>query len=231
MEKRDYGSGSISQMKNGKWTARIYIGIEQNGRRKVKAFYGDSKAEVRRKMAEYVKRGEMTTDFSDMKKQFISDFMMDWLENVKKGELKPKSYDRLKCTIVQNVIPAIGHLQVGTITDQHIRDMIKSMTKKGYSYSAVKKAYWAVKACFRSAIEARRITIDPTIGVAAPKKKLFEPSEIKFYTAQEAKLICDTALATYPNGTRIYPNGELIILAVNTGIRIAELCGLQWKKH
>ena len=53
MSKRDYGSGSISQQKNGMWTARLYVGLGADGKRKVKAFYGKTKSEVRKKLTEF----------------------------------------------------------------------------------------------------------------------------------------------------------------------------------
>ena len=43
MSKRDYGSGSISQQKNGMWTARLYVGFGADGKRKVKRHFWLSK--------------------------------------------------------------------------------------------------------------------------------------------------------------------------------------------
>ena len=147
MSKRDYGSGSISQMQNGKWTARIDCGYGIDGKRKIKAFYGKTKSEVRKKLTEFKKEKE---DYSQNNayKMYISDYMMNWLETVKKVALKPTSYDRLRLTIESNVIPSIGYLQMGAVQSQDIQKMLANMMDDGYSFSTIKKAFLAVKACF-----------------------------------------------------------------------------------
>ena len=160
MSKRDYGSGSISQQKNGMWTARLYVGLGADGKRKVKAFYGKTKSEVRKKLTEFKNEKE---DYSQNNayKMYISDYMMNWLETVKKVALKPTSYDRLRLTIESNVIPSIGHLQMGTIQSQDIQKMLANMMDDGYSFSTIKKAFLAVKACFNYAAITGGISKEP----------------------------------------------------------------------
>lgn len=38
--KREYGTGSISKRKDGKWQGRVNLGTDINGKRKQKYFYG-----------------------------------------------------------------------------------------------------------------------------------------------------------------------------------------------
>ena len=54
-QRRDYGSGSISQRKDGTWTARVIVGTNEAGKPRVKAFYGKSEREVKKKMKEFEK--------------------------------------------------------------------------------------------------------------------------------------------------------------------------------
>lgn len=54
-QRRDYGSGSISQRKDGTWTARMIIGTNEAGNPRIKAFYGKSEREVKKKMKEFEK--------------------------------------------------------------------------------------------------------------------------------------------------------------------------------
>lgn len=39
-QRREYGSGSISQRADGTWTARMVIGVNEKGRPRIKALYG-----------------------------------------------------------------------------------------------------------------------------------------------------------------------------------------------
>ena len=230
MSKRDYGSGSISQMQNGKWTARIDCGYGIDGKRKIKAFYGKTKSEVRKKLTEFRNEKE---DYSQNNayKMYLSDYMMNWLTTVKKVVLKPTSYDRLRLTIESNVIPSIGHLQMGSVQSQDIQKMLADMMDDGYSFSTIKKAFLAVKACFNYAAITGGISKSPIIGVALPSEKLFDPKELHYYSEEEAKRICKAALSVYPDGSPIYPMGNAVILALCTGMRIGEILALQWKKH
>ena len=230
MSKRDYGSGSISQQKNGMWTARLYVGSGADGKRRVKAFYGKTKSEVRKKLTEFKNEKE---DYSQNNayKMYLSDYMMNWLTTVKKVVLKPTSYDRLRLTIESNVIPSIGHLQMGAVQSQDIQKMLTNMMDDGYSFSTIKKAFLAVKACFNYAAITGGISKSPIIGVALPSEKLFDSKELHYYSEEEAKRICKTALSVYPDGSPIYPMGNVVILALCTGMRIGEILALQWKKH
>ena len=56
--RREYGSGSISKRKDGSWTARFTIGVNENGKPKIKAFYGKSEREVRKKLNDFKKEWE-----------------------------------------------------------------------------------------------------------------------------------------------------------------------------
>ena len=61
-QRRDYGSGSISQRKDGTWTARMIIGTNEAGKPRIKAFYGKSEREVKKMMNEFEKNFTRTTE-------------------------------------------------------------------------------------------------------------------------------------------------------------------------
>ena len=50
--KREHGTGSISQRNDGTWTTRIQIGTQANSKPKIKAFYGKTESEVKKKLKE-----------------------------------------------------------------------------------------------------------------------------------------------------------------------------------
>lgn len=107
-QRRDYGSGSISQRKDGTWTARMIIGTNEAGNPRIKAFYGKSEREVKKKMKEFEKELHKN-DGTVVQKNTVETYMRNWLYSVKSNELKPKSFDRLEQTIVYQVIPHIVH--------------------------------------------------------------------------------------------------------------------------
>ena len=54
-KRRDKGDGCISQRADGTWTARIRVGLNPEGKPKIKAFYGKSEREVKKKLKEFEK--------------------------------------------------------------------------------------------------------------------------------------------------------------------------------
>lgn len=148
-QRRDYGSGSISQRKDGTWTARMLIGTNEAGKPRVKAFYGKSEREVKKKMKEFEKELHKN-DGTVVQKNTVESYMRNWLHSVKSNELKPKSFDRLEQTIVYQIIPHIGNLQIAAIQADDVQKMLNTLKVEGKSYSTIKKAYDAVNECFRT---------------------------------------------------------------------------------
>lgn len=227
--RREYGSGSISQRKDGTWTARVVIGTNEANKPKIKALYGKTEREVKKKLKDFLldyhKNGQIIVS-----KSSVENYMRNWLYNKKANELKGKSFDRLEQSVMYQVIPEIGLVQVTAIRADDIQLMLKHLKDKGLSWSSVKKAYDAVNECFRTGVEKRDLAFNPASGVSVPKQKLFDKQpEVKYYTDDEVDRLVASARALYNNGKPHYRLGDLVPLVVNTGLRTAELLGLKWE--
>ena len=228
MSKRDYGEGSISQRKDGTWTGRIFLGRGADGKQKVKAVYGKTEREVKKKMKE-VQAELLKYDNVNLPRLAFSTLLRDWLNNVKCYELKDSSFDRLEATIENNIIPYMSHLQVASITADDIQLFINNLSDKGYSYSTIKKAYNAINAALKYAVERDYIRKNPCIAVKPPKQQQKDKSDIEFFSDEELKRIIDGALYRYKTGRYKYKHGYAIVLLANTGLRVGELLALKWE--
>ena len=227
MAKRDYGDGSISQRKDGTWTARIFLGT-LNGKQKVKAFYGKSEKEVKKKLKDY--QAELIKNtYQEVQKTTLEVFMTDWLNNIKKNELKPSSFDRLETTCKYQIFPHIGYLQIHSITPSDIQGLVNKLTQAGYSYSTIKKAYNAIDSCFSFAYDRNEVQKNPCVRISLPTNEKRDVSDIIFFNDDEIRAIEQNALFKYKNGTYKYSNGWYIILLLYTGLRIGELLALKWE--
>lgn len=156
--------------------------------------------------------------------------MRNWFYSVKSNELKPKSFDRLEQAIVYQVIPHIRNLQIAAIQADDVQKMLNTLKAEGKFYSTIKKAYDAVNECFRTGMIKRTVTGNPALGVAVPTKKTFtKRKRDKCYTKEESERLCEAATRCYKNSKMIYRLGNAIPLALNTGLRLAELVGLKWE--
>ena len=227
-QKRDSGTGSITQRKDGLWTARIMVGQLPNGKPHIKALYGHSQAEVKRKLRD-LKDELAKNDYNIVKRENVQNYMTRWLIENKKNSLKPTSFDRLEQTLKFQVFPEIGEVQIATIKAADVQRMVNNLAQKGLSYSTIKKAYDAVNDCFKTGVIQRSVNFNPALGVTLPRRdSVVQKQQIRFYNDDEVARICAAAIKTYQNGKQIFRLGDAIILDVNTGLRLAELTALRW---
>lgn len=183
--------------------------------------------EVKKKLKDFQKEF-YKNDQTVVQRSTVESFMRTWLYENKQNELKPKSFDRLEQTILYQVIPKIGHIQLAAFQSTDVQTMLNALKKEGYSYSSVKKAYDAVNECFRTGVIQRTVVFNPALGVTVPAKKTFAKAEIRYYNDEEVEKLCAAAQSVYSNGKRIYRLGDAIIVDLNTGLRLAELLALKW---
>lgn len=229
---RDYGEGSIYFVeKLNVWVGAYVAGKKPNGKLDRRTVRGKTEEEARRKLKKVIDECKKT-EYVYVQRDTYSTYIIQWLTTVKRLELKERSYDRLEQTINHDVIPYIGNIQLSAVATEDIQTMLAKLKDEGRGYSTIKKAYDAVNASFKWGLSVHppKVKYNPVNAVKLPAKKTFAPSEIRFYTESEARKISETALQRYPNGTPWYPLGELVVILLNTGIRLAEATALQWDR-
>lgn len=230
-KRREKGDGSISQRKDGLWVGRYDAGKKPDGKRNIKVVYGKTDKECKKKLKD-LKREIEKGEHYYIERSSVEAYMTDWLVNVKKNELKPKSYDRLEQTLKNNVFPHIGHIQLQAIQTTDVQNMINTLRDNGKSHSTIKKAYDAVNASFKYGLACKppKVNYNPAFNVSIPSKKILPSKKIQFYTKEEATIICDHAISNFKNGERRYRLGAFVPLLINTGLRMSELLALKWDK-
>lgn len=229
---RGYGRGSV-YFSEGRscWIGQVKLGTKPNGKPDVKAVYAKTEKEAHRKL-NLVLEEASRSQYAYVQKQSVKEYLDLWSTTIKRLELKDKSYDRLEQTITADVVPYVGAIQLAALESSDVQAMIQSLFDSGRAYSSIKKAYEAVNAAFKWGLSVNppKVKLNPCAGVKLPSKKLFKPTQIKFYTEEEARAITKAALGKYPCGTPHYPLGGAIVLVLNTGIRLGELMALEWKR-
>lgn len=226
MSRRDKGEGSISQRKDGIWTSRIDIGTTPEGKRKIKAFYGKTENEVKKKLREF-KKELIKNELQETKKMTVSELSNEWL-NTKLYEVKASSYDRIEATINNQIIPLIGHYQIISVTQSDIQYVINHLIKKEYSYSIIHKTYNAMNAFFKYACDQQYLHHSPVRNIVMPKQKQKQKSDIEYFTDDEIFHIMQLSTEKYKTGRYIYKHGYAFPLLLNTGMRVGELLALKW---
>ena len=225
-EKRDHGDGSVTMRKDGSWTARIMIGRKANGNPKIKAFYGKSETEVKRKLREFKKDQDNLTKDS-IAKMSLGSYMDNWLEVYKKPALKPTSYDRLEDQKRSYIDPTLEYIQMKNLSTDEIQKLLNTLSKK-YSHSTVKKVYMLLNACLNHAVAKKDIPHNPMAPIEVPKQKEFTKKEIVILNDEEETKFINEATKKYSNDVDIYRIGWAYVLILYTGLRVGELLALKW---
>lgn len=227
-ERREKGYGSISQRKDGTWTARLDLGKNKDGKRKIKAFYGKTKSDVKQQLKNFQEEVNKFNNPEEYKLTF-SELLIYWLENIKRHQLKTSSYDRLEITVNNHIIPDLGYYKIEALTPAIIQAFINKQMNANYSFSTIKKDYNAINAALKLAVERDYLYKSPCVGISLPKQMQRSKSDILFFSNEEAKKISEEAIAKYKTGRYIYKHGYAIIILLNTGLRVGELLALKWK--
>lgn len=225
--KRENGQGSFCKRKDGRWSAKMQVGWNDNGKPKMKYMYGKSLPEVKRKLKEYredfIKNGRISVQNGTVKS-----YMENWLVTVKKNQIKPSSYDKIEYAMEAHIYPAIGDIQLANLTSDDIQKLVNKLYER-YSYSTISQTYHIMNDCFKLATVRREIPFNPALGVVLPKKNVEELESVKFFTEVEVEKIVVEATRKTLTGLNAHRLGWALILLLYTGMRYGELSALKWE--
>lgn len=230
--KRGQGEWSFTQRKDKLWTARKQFGKKENGKPNIKAFYGKSISEVRRKAQEY--ENQLSTNrIESTKKITVYEYLIEWLKTYKNISVKSTTYDGIEYTIKRVKSFDIAYIQLNNLTTQVCQNFINDMVRsdKKYSLATITKTYNTLNNCLSHAEGIGDIVKNPMTFVKLPSAdKVQTPvKDATFFTQDEVKLICNQAQKVFSNNKPVYYYGEVIVLLLYTGMRIGECLSLKWE--
>lgn len=182
-----------------KWTGRKQFGTKPDGKPNIKAVYGSSEKECRKKIAKYEK--EFKPSDSDASKQIFGDYLVNWFNLFKKPKLKQRTFDTMENTIKTRFLNyPISKFQLGQITNEKIQHYINQLATEDrvdnngnvlppYSKESIKKVYNLINNCLSYAIEKEHIGKNPINGTSLPKEEsmITKTKEIEFFDKEDMK--------------------------------------------
>ena len=235
MQKKLLTNGNAFKRTDGRWCGVVWY-MDEHGERKRKSFSGTTKAEVNKKITEYIADFENEIVESDESKKTLQDSMQNWLQVFKFPSVEQTTYDRCECSAKNQIYPLLGEKAVGDITAVDIKNLLNYWMHKGYAYTTVKKAYVVLNEYFRYLYREELIPKNPMANVEMIKKSNFlsaqsrenlpECETVTTFTPVEIEKFKAEAFRCWSNGERIYQQAAAYILMLNTGLRTGELLGL-----
>ena len=225
--RKQSGEGAVFQVAEGKWVAKICLGVDDSGKPIIKQFSGKTEAIARKKLKDFKKSPDFAEKHPPSRDTVEAYFSM-WLREYQYHKLKPSSFDRLESTVVNHIIPHIGKMKIDKVTRDHIQALINRLyTKQGLSYSSVKKVYVALNSCYKHALIADAVKKNPCVGITLPAPAE-RTKQVVPLGADDVERLKNELSKTAPDGTPLYSYGYAYLLILHTGLRMGEALSLCW---
>ncbi len=212
MARRGHGEGSIYLRSDGRWAASISL---EGGKRKT--FYGKTRKEVQEQLKTALhqqQQGMLVT----APQQKVGSFLAQWLEDVHKHTVRPRTYERYEGAIRLHLVPGIGQYQLQKLAPQHLQKFYAKKIEEGLSPTTVLGFHKVLHLALEKAVRWNLVPRNVCDAVDLPRRKRYE-----FQTLNQEQIHQFLAAATS------HRLEALFVLALATGMRKGELMALKWQ--
>lgn len=176
---------TITKRKDGRLSCRIPYKIvsdpeTQQTKYLYKNIYASTKYELSDKRLEAIM--DLLDEFSKTDDALFRVRLKNWLVNVKYGRIRATSYDRLECTLNNQIIPAItqlGDKKIYDVTEHDIDFILRHALNMGYSYSTLLKVYRFLDEFFKYQCSKDKRLTNPTTNMYAHGFVLEKQKELR----------------------------------------------------
>ena len=179
------------------------------------------------------KEAEVRAGLKTTTNETLTVAMQNWLEVYKQPEVKPSSYDRLHITFTSQIqqMDIAGRVWKKIETDD-LQQAVNALVEKNYSWSTIKKAYDMLNAFYKFQTQRGCLLRNPMEQCKMPAREnvLRPEKEIVYMSEQQVREFSKEALSyAYGSSKLKYRYGPAFVFLIYTGLRVGELCALQWK--
>lgn len=205
---------NIYRRKDGRYEGRYADGYGENGKTKYRSIYGKTYTEVKEKLLQIKAKIISPETESGLT---VKELFTEWL-SAKQTQTKASTYANYAFKAEKHLIPAFGSLKIEKLSPSKVYEFIMEKRSKGLSNKYISDLIIVLKNMTRYAAKVHHC-VNPIANVELPKK---EKHELDLYNKSEQNRL-KSALLTDMDITKL-----AIMLALFTGVRIGELCGLKW---
>jgi integrase len=145
----------------------------------------------------------------------FAEFSQEWFETYVKTNNKPTTQALRRNALATHLVPTFGDLALADIDVARVEHYKRTKLAEGLAPSTINLYIGVLAKCLRDAVEWGVLTVVPKVRFLRHPRPTFD-----FLNHEEA----DHLVATMKAGAL----RTMTILALNTGMRIGEICGLSW---
>lgn len=213
---------NIYKRKDGRWEGRYVIGKRVTGKTAFAYIYGKTYAEVKTKL-EICKADRNLSKTDSRNEEIFRDgtihaWLDYWLEEEIKPEVKHSTYAVYRGQIERHILPVVGKGKLCKVNKQVMNLVYQTMIQKNISGTTAQNVCKRFLASLRSAQELNLIQVLPPLTY---KKKKDSKKKPRFLTMKEQKQL-------EQNLDEHKAKDLAVLLALYSGARLGECCGLKW---
>jgi integrase len=214
--KRGNNEGSITQLADGRWQARVTL---EAGKRK--AFYGKTRVEAAAKLNAALRDRDRGLPVGMDERQTTGQYLQTWLESTR-GQIEPSSWRRYGDYVRVHLAPGLGKVALAKLSAQQVQAFYGRKQEEGLSGTTVHCIHGMLHRALEDALRMGLVQRNVTETVRAPRRST---KEMHSLTEEQAQRFLAAAADAANKGDRFY---ALYVLALTTGMREGELLGLRW---
>lgn len=159
------------------------------------------------------------------KSMLYKDWLLIWLDNKRKF-VKDSTYATYSLSVMNHLIPTLGNYPLAMLSEELIQEKIFSWLEEGgclgggLSQKTVKELIMLVKASLRAAAKAKQceaMSLEFSYPHCQPQER------IKVFSSKASHKLYTYLLH------HLEPHNLGLLIALYTGMRIGEVCALQWQ--
>ncbi|MFD2307395.1 tyrosine-type recombinase/integrase [Enterococcus termitis] len=209
---------NIYKRKDGRWEGRYIKGRQESGKIYYGYIYGYKYSEVKQQLI--LMKYEKQTSSNKHLMQYdgkLLDWTKYWLETFVQPKVKDSTYASYKNKMDVHVLSKLGNIKLQKLKQSDIETLLNEMNET-LKASSVRSILSVLKNCMSKAVALNLLTENPCTGIELPK------AERK--TVQALSVKDQNRLIKEINTNQKFFS---IVLALQTGLRIGEICGLKWE--
>ena len=224
--RRSNNEGSIFQRKSdGKWVGSITVGHDEKGQQKKKTVYGNSQAEVAKKLMDISGRMKSYA-YETLEKHTFGELMNEWLMVFKKSAVTPRTFEGIIRNFKLHIEPQIGNMKVYEVDTFVVQKVLNNLIDQDYSVNTIKKNKHLISQFFEYAIDNKWVLQNPTNRVQVRAKDKAQSKKEKYKALPPEVRIKFLEALNRDEANFIKP---LCITLMFAGLRIGEVLALKWK--
>ena len=211
---RGRNEGSITQRKDGRWSAIVSLGWA-DGKRQRKTIYGRTRAAVATELTSLLGKRDAGLSLPS-RGATVEHFLTRWLENVR-SSIRPRTYEKFESVVRLHIVPDLGKFRLEKLTPDAVYALLNRKLAAGSSPQSVRHIRMVLGLALKQAVSWNLLIRNVAAMTKGPKveRAAIHP-------------MSQDATRTFLASVRSKRLGSLYEVAFTLAMRRGEICGLRW---